>query len=120
MLSTIQGRRRIGLLAWAVLALVTLYWLWDARASLHIAACIVLLAPFAALLPGMLKGSRNAWLLALLAAVGYATTGMMDAIANPQALTAAAVLAGVSIAVFFALIPAIRTFPAPPKPPADS
>lgn len=115
MIDTASGRRRIGIVAWAIMALMTLAWLWDARASLHVLVWPALIAPFVLLLPGMLRGSRNAWLLALLAAVGYATVGMMDAIANPQSLVMASLLAGISILVFFALIPAIRTMPAPPR-----
>lgn len=115
MIDTGKGRRRIGIAAWTVMALMTVAWMWDARSSLHLLMWPLLIAPFGLLLPGMLRASRNAWLLALLAAVGYATIGMMDAIANPQSLVMAALLAGISILVFFALIPAIRTMPAPPR-----
>ncbi|MEM7763712.1 MAG: hypothetical protein AAF290_06495 [Pseudomonadota bacterium] len=119
MLNSAEGRRLIGIGGWLALALCTLYWLWDARGSLHPLVWVVLLAPFLALLPGMRAARRNSWLLALLAAVGYATVGMMDAIANPGSITAAALLAGVAIVTFFVLIPAIRTMPAPPKPPPE-
>ncbi|MFK8051961.1 MAG: hypothetical protein AB8F65_03225 [Woeseiaceae bacterium] len=119
MLGQAKSRRNAGIAAWLLLAAMTLFWLWDARASLHPAIWFILLVPFLALLPGMHAASRNSWLLALLAAVGYATVGMMDAIANPQSIGAAATLAGVSIAVFFVLIPAIRTMPSPPKPPPE-
>ena len=108
---TLVGRRQIGLAAWFGLALATTLWLWDAGASVHWSIWPVLLAPFLLLLPGMLKPSRNTWLLALLASIGYATTGLMDAIANPNSLSAAAILAVVALAAFFLLIPAIRTIP---------
>ena len=109
------ARRRIGLAAWSGLALVTAGWLWEARASLAWWAWPVVLAPFPALLPGMLAPSRNAWLLALLATIGYATAGFMDAIANPNAALLAYLLSGMSLAAFFAIIPATRTLPAPPR-----
>lgn len=120
MLSSATSRIKLGLGGWTLLGLTTLFWLWDARQSLHPAIWLILLLPFFALLPGMNARSRNAWLLALLAAVGYATVGTMDAIANPASITAAAILSGASILVFFLLIPAIRTMPAPPKPPPES
>ncbi|MEL7024450.1 MAG: hypothetical protein AAGL69_11950 [Pseudomonadota bacterium] len=110
-MKTLAGRRRIGLIAWAGLAGATLVWLWDAGSSVHWLIWPALLAPFGLLLPGMLRPSRNTWLLALLASIGYATTGLMDAIANPGSLTAAAALAVVALTTFFLLIPAIRTLP---------
>ncbi len=115
MITTGKGRRRVGIVAWAILGGMTLAWMIDASDSLHVLSWPLLLAPFLMLLNGMLQASRNSWLLALLAAVGYATIGMMDAIANPESLIMASLLAGVSILVFFALIPAIRTMPAPPR-----
>ena len=119
MIGTANGRRRIGLFAWFILAAATVYWLWDARASLHFLIWVLLLAPFGALLPGMLSPARNSWLLALLATVGYASVGFMDAIANPASITAASVLAAASLIAFFLMIPAIRTMPSPPKPPPE-
>ncbi|MEN7341592.1 MAG: hypothetical protein AAAFM81_01570 [Pseudomonadota bacterium] len=119
MISTANGRRLIGLYAWFILCAATLFWLWDARASLHPLIWALLLAPFAALLPGLLAPTRNSWLLALLATVGYASIGFMDAIANPDSITAASVLAAGSLIAFFLMIPAIRTMPSPPKPPPE-
>ncbi|MEM7612536.1 MAG: hypothetical protein AAF270_12700 [Pseudomonadota bacterium] len=119
MIHTGIQRRRIGLVAWGALAMTTAIWLWDARATLHIAAWPILLAPFPLLVRGLLEPSRNAWLLALLATVGYATLGVMDAIANPASLVLAATLAAMSLIAFFGLIPAIRTMPAPPRPPDE-
>ena len=112
---TAQRRRGIGVSAWLALAAVTVGWLWLARASLTWWAWPVVLAPFAALLPGMLRPSRNAWLLALLATIGYATVGFMDVIANPDAGALAPVLAAASLATFFLIIPAVRTLPSPPR-----
>ena len=116
---TAAQRRGIGLGAWLALGLVTAGWLWQARASLAWWAWPVVLAPFVALLPGLLAPSRNAWLLALLATIGYATVGVMDVIANPNAELLAPVLAGMSLAAFFAIIPAARTLPAPPRDAGD-
>ncbi|MEL6199248.1 MAG: hypothetical protein AAFR09_03465 [Pseudomonadota bacterium] len=115
MIGTLAARRRLGLGGWFLLALVTLIWLWQARGSLAWWAWPVVLAPFVALMPGLLTPTRNAWLLALLATIGYASVGFMDAIANPGAAGFAYVLAGVSLAAFFAIIPAVRTLPAPPR-----
>lgn len=115
MTGTVQARRRIGLVGWLALAAVTLAWLWQARGSLPWWAWPVVLAPFAALLPGLLRPSRNAWLLALLATIGYASMGFMDAIANPGAAQFAYGLAGMSLVSFFSIIPAVRTLPAPPR-----
>lgn len=112
---TAAERRGIGLAVWFVLAAITIGWLWQARGSLTWWAWPVVLAPFAALVPGMRRPSRNAWLLALLATIGYATVGFMDVIANPNAGMLARVLAGASLVAFFAIIPAVRTMPAPPR-----
>lgn len=119
MITTATQRRRIGLVAWTALAATTLLWLWDARTTLNLLVWPLLMAPFVLVVPGLLKPSRNAWLLALLATVGYATIGVMDAIANPDSLAVAALLAAMSLIGFFALIPAIRTMPAPPRPPDE-
>lgn len=108
-------RRGIGLFAWLALGALAGYWLWDARTSLHWLVWPVMLSPIVALLPGMLGRSRNQWLLALLATIGYALTGLMDAIANPESLLAAAVLAIGALAAFFLLIPGIRTLPSAPR-----
>ena len=43
----------------------------------------------------------------------------MDAIANPDNRTVAAALAMASLVVFFLLIPAVRTLPAPPRDPDE-
>lgn len=109
-------RRLVGISAWLALMAMTIFWLWDARLSVHPIAWVILLAPFVMLLPGLRAPTRNAFLLALLATVGYASLGLMDAIANPQSFVTASALAVVSLAAFFLLIPAIRTMPAPPRP----
>lgn len=109
------GRRRIGVGAWLALAAVTVYWLVAALASPHWSVWLIVMVPYPALLPGLLKPTRNAFLLALLATVGYAMLGIMDAIANPAGLVAASVLAVASLMAFFLLIPAVRTLPAPPR-----
>ena len=119
MLGSAAGRRRLGLIGWLLLAGVTVTWLVGAHASLSWWAWPVILVPFAALLPGMLRPARNAWLLALLATIGYATVGFMDAIANPNASLQAPVLAAASLITFFMIIPAVRTMPAPPKDPNE-
>lgn len=106
----------IGIASWLALMAMTTFWLWDARQSVHVIAWLILLAPFVMLLPGLRAPTRNAFLLALLGTVGYASLGLMDAIANPDSFATASALAVVSLAAFFLLIPAIRTMPAPPKP----
>ena len=113
-MNTISGRRRTGLTAWLTLAAVTVYWLWDASGSVHWSTWPILLTPFLLVLPGLLKPSRNVWLLTLLATIGYATVGLMDAIANPSSLAPAAALAIAALGAFFLLIPAIRTIPSEP------
>lgn len=115
-MKTISGRRRTGLTAWLTLAAVTIYWLWDAGGSVHWSSWPILLLPFALVIPGLLKPSRNVWLLTLLATIGYATVGLMDAIANPSSLAPAAALAIAALGAFFLVIPAIRTVPSEPIP----
>ncbi|MEM9173135.1 MAG: hypothetical protein AAGA84_10560 [Pseudomonadota bacterium] len=117
MLSDARTRRRIGVASWIALSLVTLYWLIAAAESVHWLGWLALLVPFVLLLPGLIRPTRNAFLLALLGTVGYASVGLMDAIANPESIIAASVLAIASLACFFLLIPAVRTLPAPPKEP---
>ena len=109
------GRRRIGIGAWLALAVVTAYWLAAGLSGPHWSIWLIVMVPFPLLMPGLVKPTRNAFLLALLATVGYAMLGVMDAIANPGALVEASVLALVSLAAFFLLIPAVRTMPAPPR-----
>jgi hypothetical protein len=109
------GRRRIGIGAWLSLSVVTAYWLIAGLSAPHWLIWLVVMLPFPLLMPGLAKPARNAFLLALLATVGYAMLGVMDAIANPDALVEASVLALASLAAFFLLIPAVRTLPAPPR-----
>ncbi|MEL6870098.1 MAG: hypothetical protein AAFO81_09885 [Pseudomonadota bacterium] len=113
---TAARRRGIGIASWFALMVMTGVWLWDAGASIALWAWLILLVPFVALLPGLLKPTRNAFLLALLATIGYASLGLMDVIANPGSFGTAAALSIVALAAFFLLIPGVRTMPAPPKP----
>ena len=112
---SIDARRKLGILAWGALALTTLVWLITVNRTFPVLAWLAVLLPFAALAPGLLRYRRNSWLLALLATIGYAVIGLMDVIANAQILWPSATLAMTSLAVFFMLIPAIRTIAPEPS-----
>ncbi|MEM8548730.1 MAG: hypothetical protein AAGF46_11295 [Pseudomonadota bacterium] len=119
MIRTESARRRLGVGVWVALALMTIGWLATSGRTVPALGWVAVLAPFALLLPGLLAPTRNAFLLALLATIGYATLGLMDAIANPGNRALAAALAIASLITFFLLIPAVRTLPGPPRDPDE-
>ena len=107
-------RRIIGLAAWIGLGVATVVWVLGATQSVHWSIWAVL-SPWPLLLPGLLKPSRNAWLLALLVTIGFVALGVMDAVANPDSFAPAAVMGGTAMLAFFLLLPAIRTLPETPR-----
>lgn len=105
----VTNARAVALTLVVALCCVLVAW-HSARYSPQTAllASFVLVAPWAALLPGLWRGRRLVYAGAMLLTLPYIGYGLMDALANPGARAYASATALLGFAIFFALVAWLR------------